>query len=249
MAVTLDELWETAPITTSAFGPEHVAALPEPARRYLRHAIAEGTPLANAVRLRMHGEIKLGPTWRGFSAEQVLRWDRGMIWQARVRFGLLSVRGFDRVVDGRGEMRWRLLGLIPLVSAEGADITRSGLGRMHVESIWLPSVLVGRDASWLAEDEDEDSATVEVSCSGAQSRVRLGVKDSGALSEVATERWGQPSPKGPFQLARFGGGVTAESTFAGFTIPTQLRAGWHYGGDRFDEGEFFRVTIDEAVFK
>jgi len=32
----------------------------------------------------MHAQIKLGG-WHPFVADQVISWDRGMIWQARIR--------------------------------------------------------------------------------------------------------------------------------------------------------------------
>ena len=69
---TLDELWEADPPPRGLFGDHAIAALPPAARRYLRHAIDEDAPLATAVRLRMHGEIKL-KGWVPFEAEQVLR--------------------------------------------------------------------------------------------------------------------------------------------------------------------------------
>jgi hypothetical protein len=47
------------------------ALLPEPARLYLEHAIAPGTPLASAVGLRMRGEIKRR-RWLPLTAEQVI---------------------------------------------------------------------------------------------------------------------------------------------------------------------------------
>ena len=62
-------------------------------------------------------------------------------------------------------------------------------------------------------------------------------------------RWGDPG-EGGFRYADFGGEVLAESTFEGFTIPTQLHIGWFYGSERFaSEGEFFRVTVDRARFR
>ena len=45
------------------FDPSMVARLPEPARRWLVHAIAPGTPLWQTVELSMRGEIRLG-AWR-----------------------------------------------------------------------------------------------------------------------------------------------------------------------------------------
>jgi hypothetical protein len=37
-----------------------VETLPEPAQRHLRRAVMVGTPLIPAVRLRMHGRIRVG---------------------------------------------------------------------------------------------------------------------------------------------------------------------------------------------
>jgi uncharacterized protein DUF6544 len=144
-------LWESTPASARALEPARLAALPEAARRYLSHAIAPGMPLASTVRLRIHGEIKLG-RWFPFSGEQVIRWGRGMIWRATARMWRVPVRGFDRLVDGQGEMRWMLLGIIPIVKAAGPDITRSAAGRVAGESVWLPSALAGNAVSWTARD-------------------------------------------------------------------------------------------------
>ncbi len=46
-----------------------LAGLDEPVTRYLAHAIAEGTPLAPAVRLRMTGRIRVR-SWLPFTADQ-----------------------------------------------------------------------------------------------------------------------------------------------------------------------------------
>jgi hypothetical protein len=69
--LSLDALWESARSSGRSFQEAQVAALPEGARRYLLHAIAQGTELASAVRLRMHGEIKLR-RWLPFTAQQVI---------------------------------------------------------------------------------------------------------------------------------------------------------------------------------
>src|SRR3569833_4008676 len=125
-APALVELWRTAPAPLALFDVARIAHLPRGARRYLTHASVPGTPLANAVRRRMHGEIKLRG-WYPFAAEQVIRWDRGMIWRATVRVHGLAIRGGDSSLDGEGAMRWRLFGLVPIITAEGADITRSAV--------------------------------------------------------------------------------------------------------------------------
>src|SRR5450432_785615 len=102
---SLDNLWNSTVASQRAFDSAQLSTIPEGARRYLRHTIAEGTPLASAVRLKMHGEIKL-KGWYPFTAEEVIRWDSGMIWRAAVRMYGVSIRGSDRFIDGRGAMQW-----------------------------------------------------------------------------------------------------------------------------------------------
>ncbi|WP_394338803.1 DUF6544 family protein [Halopiger aswanensis] len=59
------------------FDLESVADLSSPASRYLRHAIALGTPIARRVAMTMEGQFRLGGSWRQFEATEVLaaQWD------------------------------------------------------------------------------------------------------------------------------------------------------------------------------
>jgi len=115
----------TATVTGETFDPAMISGFPEPAHRWLRHAIAPGTPLWGSVELTMHGRIKLG-RWRPFTARQVLSPPGGYTWAATARLAGLPVTGYDRLSSGAGEMRWRLLRLFPVLTAAGPDITRSG---------------------------------------------------------------------------------------------------------------------------
>jgi hypothetical protein len=243
---TLDDLWNSAPPATRTFDPAALANLSEPARRYLTHAIAPGTPLASAVRLKMHGEIKL-KGWLPFSAEQVINWRHGMIWKATVRMHGLPITGFDRFLDGEGAMRWKLLGIVPVMTASGPDISRSAAGRVEAEATWLPSVLCGEDVAWSAVDASHPHARVTLR--GETTEVELAVDESGRLRSLKLPRWGNPEGK-EFHATDFGAIVEEERTFGGYTIPSRLRIGWYFGSDRFEtEGEFFRCTVDEAEYR
>jgi hypothetical protein len=52
----------------------------------------------------------------------------------------------------------------------------------------------------------------------------------------------------PYGCYPFGVAVQAERTFAGVTIPSTFTAGWWWGTDRQQEGEFFRAQITAAAF-
>src|SRR5512135_1367402 len=132
-------------VAAGTFDPAMTTGLPEPARRWLSHAIAPGTPLWSSVELTMHGRIKLG-RWRPFTARQVLSPPGGYTWAATARLAGLPVTGYDRLSCGAGEMRWRLLRLIPVLTAAGPDITRSAYGRMAGEIALIPTAF--RYADW-----------------------------------------------------------------------------------------------------
>ena len=59
---------------------------------------------------------------------------------------------------------------------------------------------------------------------------------------LAFDRWGDPDGRS-FGWHRFGGELTVHTSFGGLTIPSAGRLGWHPGGDRFADGEFFRYRI------
>ena len=239
--ISLDDLWESASIADRPFNPESFINLPDLARRYLEQAIAPGTLLASTVRLWMHGEMKLGKHWHSFKAEEVICWDRGMIWQATTLMNGLPILGCDRVVDGVGNASWNT------IQRSGEDITRSCVGRVHAESIWLPSVLCNPDIIWTELNASQVQATF--TALGEPAKLTLTVSNQGVLEQIKVDRWG--SLKGEaFHYGDFGGIAEDSGTFDGYTIPTRLRIGWLFGSERFEsEGESFHCTIDKAIYK
>jgi hypothetical protein len=243
--ISIDSLWDSTPPATDTFDPNRFRDLPEAARRYLENSIAPVTPLATSVRLSMHGEINLN-RWLPFQAEQIIRWDRGMIWKANVRMAGLPIKGFDRVLDGEARLKWKLLGLLPVLNESGPDISRSSIGRMGIEAVWLPSVFCRPDTKWSSYDNSLIKA--EYPLLGEMIKPELKIGSGGQLQTVKIKRWGRPG-EGEFRYEDFGGIAEAEKTISGYTIPTVLRVGWYFGTGRFEsEGEFFRVVIDHARF-
>jgi len=227
-----------------SFRPEMLAGLPPPARDWLTHAIAPGTPLWRSARLTMHGTLKVGGRWCPFTATQVHAPGRGMLWKARARMMGLPIVGHDLYAEGRGEMRWKLLGLVPVVTADGPDIARSARGRLAAEAIiMVPTWLVSPHVTWTAEGSRTVVARFAVD--GEPFDIRLELGEAGALRRVSLLRWGKPLSEDAVGLFPFGCEVLEERTFAGLTVPYRMRAGWFFGQERFEtEGEFFRATLD-----
>ena len=249
--ISLDALWNSATSQERVFHLDDFTHLPEAARRYLDHAIAPGTKLASAVRLKMHGEIKL-KKWIPFKAEQVICWEHGLIWSATAWINGLPIVGSDRIIDGIGAMQWKLLGLFPVITASGADITRSSIGRLQSESVCLPSVFCGDDVSWASTESWELDSSLHSSfvVQGERAELDFTIDRTGRLKTFKLPRWGCLEGT-EFHDMDFGGILHEEgSILCGYTIPTRLRIGWYFGSERFEsEGEFFRGTIDDAIYR
>ena len=224
------------------FTEAELHGLPSPVRRYLRAAIAPGTPLIGAVWLRMRGRIKVG-RWLPFRAQQTLDPHHGFRWTARAAD---VISGFDRYADGRGETRMKLLGVLTVMHAEGPDVSRGAAGRAAVEAIWVPTALLPRfGVEWSAADEHHLTAHYRLDT--LEMEVHYEVDPDGRLRSVVFDRWGDPDGTGTWGPYPFGAEITGYATFDGLTIPSAGRVGWHFGTDRWDRGEFFRYRITELT--
>lgn len=228
------------------FDPDRAAVgLPVATARWLRHVIAPGTPLLGGVELSMHGEIRIG-RWMPFTAQQIVA-PSGYIWAAEARRFPIAVRGFDRYSQATGQMSWRLFGRVPVVSSSGDDITRSAAGRLASEVIGLtPGGALGPTVAW--EPIDGNRAMAHITIDGGQHDVTIDVDARGELRTLSLPRWAKPDKQGPFQLHTFGVICGGELASGGYTLPRTIRAGWWPGTPRWEQGEFFRATIDEVRF-
>lgn len=232
-------LTEPAPVRMpAAFHPSMVESHPEPARRWLLHAIEPGAFLAEALEITMSGEIRLG-RWRPFTATEALVPDAGFVWAARTRLAGLPVRGFDSFAMGEGTVRWRLARLVRLATAAGSDITRSAADRLAAESVLLPTSLVA--AAW-SNASDGNSAAFRRMGEQTGNRATIEVAADGRLTAVSMRRWGRPIGK-RYALHRFEVSFDGEYRLQGLTIPDRMTAAWILNGRRL---EFFRAALDSA---
>ncbi len=225
------------------FDPSMVADLPEPAQRYLTHSIAAGTPLWKSVQVSMVGQIKLG-SWHPFTAGQVIAPGRGYIWAARTRLFGVPVVGYDRLSAGTAEMRWRLLDVLPVITARGSDTACSAAGRLASEIVMIPTGFPS--ALWSATGPD--TAVAVWGTAVEEQRVELNLGPGGQLQDLLIQRWGNPDGR-PFGRYPFGVTVEDERTDGGITTPAAVRAGWWHGTERQRDGEFFRAQITRVTFR
>jgi hypothetical protein len=232
------------PPAAERFDPASLDGLPEPARRYLTAAIAPGTPLSRSARLTMEGRMRLKGDWLPMRATQTISAD-GFVWDAEVDRRGVHVRAWDTLGPDGGRMRVWLMGVLPVVRAGGADVTRSAAGRVAAERVWLPTALLpGAGVTWEALDADTARARMELA--GEAVALDLRVDADGRPTAVRLLRWGDPDRTGTYGPLPFGGDLEGARTFGGITIPTRIRAGWGYGTGTY--APFFDVTVTGADF-
>lgn len=232
------------------YDPAMVAGLPEIARRYLNHAIAPGTPLSRTVELRMEGRFLLGDRSRSrafaMRARQLLAPPAAYVWTVELRAGPLRIGGSDGLHRAHAWMRMWLFGAIPLVQvAASADLDRSALARPALEAIWAPAALLPAfGAQW--EELAPDRARVTLGQGATRIDLLLTIDATGRLVDIVASRWSDANPHRLFQFQPFGGTVAAEASFDGFTIPSLVQVGNHYGTE--DYFPFFQARILAADY-
>lgn len=237
-----DELSRAPAEAPGRFDPALLDGLPDPARRFLEYAITPGTPLARSVILTMEGTIVLDPARPPvpMTAEQVLAPPDGFVWSARTQGGLMRIRGFDRFGRGEGEMRWKLFGVIPVMRARGADVTRSAAARLAMEAVLLPSALVpGGAYRW--EAVDDNHARYVTTIGGETVATTLEVDPRGRPLRAWADRWNE----GAYE--RFEVRLSGAYEAGGYRLPGHLVAGWRLGDP--DEFAFFEARLTGATFR
>ncbi|BAU13092.1 hypothetical protein LEP3755_36290 [Leptolyngbya sp. NIES-3755] len=246
----LEQTWKTLHSKSDSiefFSKTMIADQPEPVQRYFLHAIAPGTALSSSVHLTMSGTIRLAPNqdWMPMQAEELLSM-QGFIWKAKAGQGMMQMQGADYYTHGAGRMRFSLWGLIPVVNAQNSDVMRSAIGRWIGESFWLPSALLpSRGVSWSAIDDHTIQAMIKAD--NQSIALTFVIDDQGRLLQSSFLRWGNQTEDQQYTEIPFGGEYTAERSFGGYTIPSQMGAGWWIGTERYFE--FFRTSIEQAEFE
>ncbi|MGE0351932.1 MAG: DUF6544 family protein [Gemmatimonadales bacterium] len=130
------------------YSTERMEDLPPPVQRYFRAVLQEGQLIHRRVRLRQVGEFFLQTgkgRWAPFDAEEYLTASPpGFIWNAKIRMAPgIGVRVRDGLVEGKGMMLGKGLGLFTVVRSEGtAAVTAGALHRYLAEAVWLPTALL-----------------------------------------------------------------------------------------------------------
>lgn len=237
----------TQPAHPPLFDRPMLAGLPEPARRYFGFCIAPGTPLYTVANISMSGRFIMGtasaPLEMTMFARQTLATPTGSVWAMRANRGVLHLSGSD----SHNWTRFWLMELLPVARFGGTpDHARSAFGRFCAEALfWTPAALLpGADICWQAVNRN--TARVHITQGDLSQSVDLEVDDAGQPVTVSFLRWSNANSEKQYRLQPFGGTLSAFRTFDGFTLPTRIEAGNHFGTE--DYFPFFLADVSKIEF-
>jgi len=125
-------------------------------KRFLENSQVVGTPYIKKARIKQTGQFKMAPDkpWTPFTAEQ--EYDipsASFIWKVNMKVApFIRITGSDRLDNGEGNMRIKLLGFIPIVNEKGAEMDQGAMTRYLSEAIWFPQSFLDSHFSWEAID-------------------------------------------------------------------------------------------------
>jgi hypothetical protein len=164
------------------------------------------------------------------------------------RWGPVWISGYDRYTDATGEMRWRLLSRIPVMSAAGPDIDRRAAGRVALGALLVPNAWLGGPVTRRTGGND-DTVIADWQVDNQTLPVTLTVAPDGGLHSLTMPRWAQPAGH-PWGQYPCGGILSDEIDFSGVKLGRNMRAGYFYGTDKWNtpSGEFLRAEITDVSF-
>ena len=228
------------------FQPSELTVLPAPAARYLRHAIRPGSRICRTADLRLSGSVRTGAQadWLAFEASDRVCAGRGFVSRSRLeRPDGQALEGVERLFDGDARADF-FLATLPVVRRRGEGLTRAAIGRLLLQSLWVPaSLLPSRGAQWRAVDQG--SASVRIEDHPDTSALNVVVAADGALSRVTMMAF-RDGPLGQAGLTPLGLRVEGELTFDGYTVPARAVATWDYGTD--DAFDFLCLELQSARY-
>ncbi len=150
--------------TTKAIAVAEIAKLPEPVQRYLKYTGILGKQRIKTVRLQQVGYFRLQPnqSWFPLTAEQYYTVNPpAFLWFGKIKpWPFVSISAIDQFMNGQGNLRVKLLSLIPLTNAHGVAVDQGELLRFLGEMVWFPTAWLSDNIQWQAIDDHSAQATL-----------------------------------------------------------------------------------------
>lgn len=224
--------------------------LPAPIRRYLTHVLRDEQPSIQTVRLEQTGTFRSADgasNWNAFTAVQhVSTRPPGFVWDASIEMMPgLSVRVLDAYADGRGALRARLGGVLPVADPPpGPALDEGELMRYLAEAPLYPTALLPTmGISWTPIDDHSARATL--THRGTTASLVFHVNDRDEVERVTGTR---PFARddGTYEDRAWKGTWTNYEHRNGLLVPAEGEVAWIHSDE---EAPYWRGHMDTISYQ
>ncbi len=238
--------------TMSSVGPRQLAArwdsLPDPVRRYLRFAIADGAPATRTVRLEHRGTFrpKLEQRWLPIRGVQYFTAATpGFVWSASISPApLVWIDACDRLHNQRGNMLVKLESLFTIADACGPEMDQGASLRWLAEAMWFPYAFVGDGICWEPVSGEAARATLVRESAPVAALVEFDAE--GRIARIRGERYRDVAGGKPV-LTPWVGRCREYREFGHFRVPAKVEAAWVVDGVESAYARFDVTAIEYNV--
>lgn len=225
---------------------EMLNRLPAPVQNWLMRSRIIGKQRIQTLRLKQKGLMRSKPgqkEWSIMQAEQYFAIDEpSFIWKAKMHMmPAISINARDKYVNGKGEMKIRILSLIPIANSRGYRVDQGTLQRYLAEICWFPSAALSPHITWEAIDSTSAKATLNYK--GSSGSVIFHFNDRWDLSGCNADRY-MGAGNGA-SLEKWEVRYIEYSVLNGIRIPVKSEATW-----KLKSGDFtwLRLEITEIEY-
>ena len=196
-----------------------VAELPDPVRRSLDSTGVIGTEMPSIVRLRQTGQLRMAPNggWQKFTATQEYTLDPpGFVWRSKLKVGGLPLaKATDSLIDGKGSMQVRVMGMITVVDEQGPEMDQGSVLRWFNETMWFPSIWASPAIAW--EQIDSRSAAGSITVGDVKVTAEFRFDEVGRLVDFVADRYRTVGDE--FEMTSWSTPLTDHRRLAGLVLP------------------------------
>lgn len=220
--------------------------LPDPVQKHLQYAGVIGTPYITEVELKQTGEFKIDKDkpYSPITAKQTYSVNKPEFeWKAKLKLNpLMTVYGYDRLINGEGLMKMKVLGFIPVMTMRSKELNQGSLVRYLSEMIWFPQGFLAEFISWESVNDNQALATLSSPTMSVTGLFTF--DDVGRITNFTSERY--YVSKGDMRFAKWSTPIDEYGEMAGLRLPLCGRAVWN-----FPEGdlEYAKIRVTEIVYR
>jgi hypothetical protein len=228
-----------------------ISHLPEPVRNYVRSSGAVGKPRPDHIVIGFRGRIRAAAEepWMSFVAEQhSFLHEPARLFLMRAKRGGLPVDVLHSFRGGAASMRVRLLSVVPLADASGADATQAEtVTLLNDLCLFAPGALADDAIRWTPIDAHTARADYTLGPNTVSAVLHFN-RDGELVDFVSDDRLMASADGTRFERARWSTPVSDYSSFDDRRAASRGEARWHppQGAFAYIELQVIELHVDAA---